>query len=97
MPPLTDCVNSAATHASDGVRLARQLRRLLARGCLGPTVLWLRDGRHLEVPEARSLRVHRDEGTITVARPDGVHQILLEDLLAIELRPHAAPRHGPES
>lgn len=79
----------AREEIASGERLARQLRRLLFRGRLGPTTLWLKDGRRINVSNPH-VRVRRATGTIELTVRGDVQEILFEELLAIELRPCAA-------
>ncbi len=76
-------------HKTSGERLANQLRRLLHRRPFGPLVLWLLDGRQVNVSSLDDIHVNRTSGTIEVTIRGDVSEILSEELLAIELRPRS--------
>ena len=84
------CLDRAREGIASGERLARQLRRLLARTRFGPMVLWLQDGRQIGVDRPGDVRVCRAAGTIEVTLRGDVQEILFEELLAIELRRRSA-------
>jgi hypothetical protein len=79
----------AGGHRTSGERLANQLRRLLRRRRFGPLVLWLTDGRRVDVSSLDDIHVNRASGTIEVTMCGDVSEILSEELLAIELRPRS--------
>lgn len=77
--------------AENGERLARQLCRLLARGRFSSMAIILRDRRRVPIRHRNEIRVRRARSTIEVATRGGVHEILFEDLLAVELKPRVRP------
>lgn len=81
---------------TDVEELGRWLLRLLAPGRFGPMILGLRDGARLDVRRREDIRVHVSCGTIEVATDEGWREILLEDVLAIGLRPRSPAPPEPE-
>lgn len=69
-----------------GERLARQLRRLLAKRRFGPMVLRLHDGRRVPIRRPNDVCVDLASGTITVTTLEAECEVLFEELVAIELR-----------
>lgn len=53
-------------------------------------VLWFQDSRRIDVSEPGDVRVRRAAGTIELAMRGEIHEILFEELLAIESRPRSA-------
>ena len=83
-------------HRTGGERLANQLWRLLNRRRFGPLVLWVLDGRRVDISSLDDIHVNRANGTIEVTIRGEVSEILFEELLAIELRPRSAILDGPK-